>query len=132
MAIATATAFLIARLRASLPGADIRAFPASETMADGVVVKHLGGEDETSVGDIRICTPLRFVVVAVSDGAMSPALVARAKALDLALHGAKGQVDGVGSVWHVGRTSPVSYPESSGGRIRSHLGGIYEVVAAGD
>lgn len=90
-----------------------------------VVFQYQGGSDVAGVGTARIMANLLYLVRVVGGGAHSE-LEAAADRIDAVLHGASGPV-GDGIVFACVREQPISYTETSDGKVYRHVGGLYRL-----
>jgi len=113
----------------TLAGARIYAYVAPIGTAFPVVVfSHQGSHDVRGVGPGRIMASSVYQVKVIGQGTAAGfgAIKAIADRIDALLQGASGSVVD-GYVLSCVREQPISYVETSEGKVYSHLGGLYRL-----
>ena len=93
-----------------------------------VIYSHQGGHDVRGVGPARIMASMVYQVKAIGKGraASFAAIKPIADRIDSLLQGASGSTTD-GLILSCVREQPVSYTETSGTDVYSHLGGLYRL-----
>jgi hypothetical protein len=115
----------------TLVGGRIYAYIAPSGAAYPLVVfSHQAGHDVRGVGTTRIMASMVYQVKAIGKGSAANfgAVKAVADRIDALLQGSSGSVAD-GYVVSCVRETPVSYVETNGSDVFSHLGGLFRIQA---